>query len=551
MAQNMNVNQDVNRSAVLDTFMYLDYKVKEDGLSISQVLDKVSRDDNFTSPTGEYHEEYNVIKSAIETDPNLGDMVVSDQSYNLGYDSGTNACTFTDPSDGKIYVAYRGTGDGEWMDNGKGMSISSTTQQQRASEYFDNVAEKHGWTSEDNIIITGHSKGGNKAQYVTLNSEHGNCIDKCYSFDGQGFSPKAIDDMKSKYGEAGYNDRLNKMYSICGQDDYVNVLGNKVISEDHTTYINTPVDPKNFAGYHDITYMFANVDGKGNTTFDGSLNNTEDSQGPLGKYAKDLSEKVMKLPEDQRNDCAMAMMQVMELTGGQPNGLNGEKLTAENVIGFAAHGVPAIVSTLITTEDGRKVLKQYQDVLLQSIYDKHGAWAVAGTVAGATFIAPYVIEGAIGTTVIADALDTIIDLGKAAVRIASEIGDFVNSCIDYASDRIKDFENWAVSLFDRIGGGHRYADFTFNYRVANAEIELMKKYKAELISIRERIRSVNSELSFEVTSRKMIGMELTYLEETIQRLSENMDFMKEVLAYAKQTYEKTEDKIIDKGYLTI
>lgn len=38
--------------------------------------------------------------------------------------------------------------------------------------------------SYDSITVTGHSKGGNKAQYVTVLSDK---VDRCISMDGQGF----------------------------------------------------------------------------------------------------------------------------------------------------------------------------------------------------------------------------------------------------------------------------------------------------------------------------------------------------------------------------
>ena len=44
-----------------------------------------------------------------------------------------------------------------------------------------------------------------------------------------------------------------------GENDYVSPLGNQIIPEDHVTYIRTPVQKGNFAGYHDITYMFATL----------------------------------------------------------------------------------------------------------------------------------------------------------------------------------------------------------------------------------------------------------------------------------------------------
>ena len=61
-----------------------------------------------------------------------------------------------------------------------------------------------------NIIVTGHSKGGNKAQYVTINSKYNDLIDKCFSFDGQGMSPEAIEAFINRHGKDAYLAQLIK-----------------------------------------------------------------------------------------------------------------------------------------------------------------------------------------------------------------------------------------------------------------------------------------------------------------------------------------------------
>ena len=51
------------------------------------------------------------------------------------------------------------------------------------SDYIENLPY-------DSITVAGHSKGGNKAQYVTVLSDK---VDRCISMDGQGFSQEFID----------------------------------------------------------------------------------------------------------------------------------------------------------------------------------------------------------------------------------------------------------------------------------------------------------------------------------------------------------------------
>ena len=69
-------------------------------------------------------------------------------------------------------MAYRGTGDGEWPDNGIGMTCASSAQQDSALSYFEEVVEAMEINGGQRLVVTGHSKGGNKAQFVTMESRY-------------------------------------------------------------------------------------------------------------------------------------------------------------------------------------------------------------------------------------------------------------------------------------------------------------------------------------------------------------------------------------------
>lgn len=88
-----------------------------------------------------------------------------------------------DPSDkqnSKALVVFKGTDSHEWHDNAAGgqWNITDTKQQQDADDFI----KKH-CLSYYQIIASGHSKGGNKAQYVGIMNE---AVTRAYSFDGQG-----------------------------------------------------------------------------------------------------------------------------------------------------------------------------------------------------------------------------------------------------------------------------------------------------------------------------------------------------------------------------
>ena len=175
------ISSSANKQALLNVLMYLDYSAS-DGSTLGQIVNDIGKDIN--SKSSDEIRQYTVLKNALEKNPDMNNLVIGNQSCNMGYDTiGLNACTFTDPETGDVSVVFRGTGKGEWLDNGYGLSgtITDSQQQQQALDYFNRIVEENGYNdSNTNITISGHSKGGNKSQYVTINSEYNYLIDKCF-----------------------------------------------------------------------------------------------------------------------------------------------------------------------------------------------------------------------------------------------------------------------------------------------------------------------------------------------------------------------------------
>ncbi|NBJ93583.1 Mbeg1-like protein [Parablautia muri] len=353
---------DAEMSMVLDTFMYLDYKEAPDGATLNEILLSLKEHPDYGGG-GVHYGEYTVVEKAALNET-VGNLVISCQSTNMGYDAGTAACTFTSPDQSCIYIAYRGTGDGEWPDNGIGMTSISSTQQESALSYFEEVVEAMELNEHQRLIVTGHSKGGNKAQFVTMESRYHGLIDACYSVDGQGFSEQAIEEWKGRYGEEGYERRRDKLYGLHGENDYVSVLGNSIIPKEHIRYIRTPVEKNNFAGYHDIKYMFAALTydvGAGGivTIFNGRKNEDVAGQGALGRYASVLSAGVMDLLPEKRDGCASVIMQIMEASKGEKKGINGEKVTWSDLGDFTFQGLPLIAQSLLQEKEGISFLESF------------------------------------------------------------------------------------------------------------------------------------------------------------------------------------------------
>ncbi len=347
-------------SMVLDTFMYLDYKEAREGTSLSQIVEDLANHPDYGGG-GIHYGEYTILKEAVCLEE-IGSLEISYQSCNMGYDSGTNACCFTTPGEDTVYIVYRGTGDGEWPDNGLGMTQDSTHQQEQALIYFEEVVSSMGIDEQQRLVVTGHSKGGNKAQFVTMETQYHELVDVCYSVDGQGFSEAAVTGWQQEYGQSGYQERTDKIYGIYGENDFVSVLGNSIISEDHIRYIETPVSKGNFVGYHDIKYMFSTLEYDPETreyvnVFHGTKNNDVQEAGVLGDYVETLSKELMQLEPEKRDGCAAVIMQLMEMTKGTNKGLNGEKLTLSDLGDFLLYGVPIIAESLVGGEEGKTFLK--------------------------------------------------------------------------------------------------------------------------------------------------------------------------------------------------
>ena len=165
----------------------------------------------------------NIIQ-AVKNDPELMSMeiVAAHVDEGDGQSGGGVSAAFRNPDTLEGVIAFRGTASEEWKDNfigGAGTEAKdgvSTPCQERALAWYQSLDKREFGT----ITIIGHSKGGNKAKYITLLDDS---VDRCLSFDGQGFSDEFID----KYAEdISKNQHKITNHNVAG--DYVNILLNDV-----------------------------------------------------------------------------------------------------------------------------------------------------------------------------------------------------------------------------------------------------------------------------------------------------------------------------------
>ena len=152
------------------------------------------------------------ILMAIDADQQLKDLKIE-----TSIDGTVRATCFTQYDESKEnvvghIVAFRGTGGiyEAWKDNFEGMYEIETEAQKQAAQFIKDL----GYTD---ITVTGHSKGGNLAMYTTVT--RGGQIQRCVSFDGQGFGDGFQDQYHYEISVA-----KDKMVSVSAHNDFVNIL---------------------------------------------------------------------------------------------------------------------------------------------------------------------------------------------------------------------------------------------------------------------------------------------------------------------------------------
>lgn len=477
------LKEQAEQEAILDLYTYLDVQSDDyKGKNLAHIMNDLKGTDVADTPT------YKTIRQAIITNPSIGQMqVVSQSSIDGGIDmKELNAVTFQNPSTGDIIVSYRGTGDGKWVDNGVGLSSEQSLMQKRANEYYDYVVENYVLVNGGKkgiLDISGHSKGGNEAMVVTMESKYSYLIDHCYNFDGQGVSNQAFE----KYENLpNYDEQRDKIILICGENDYVHDLGNMIVKDENIYFIQTP-DADNIGAYHDLNYLFG---------ADGTLNEEATyGQGPIGKLAKMLSVRLMALEEDDIEDSAITLMSILERVMVYDDRIGGKYLygtgdvagyTPEECIGFLANGLPLLISTMVATKEGQDVLKDIFIKVYMSIDQKYGFVGVYVAV-WLTIVVVILSVWIIGNIVIrAKLIDFIFEAVAKVRQWSTEISREFQQLKRYVMDLVDAIDN-QMSVCLNAGG-----------TVCSAQIVIdtnrMQTYADAISQINHRLRQLDQDM---------------------------------------------------------
>ena len=216
---------------------------------------------------------------------------------------------------GNLFVHFFGTGDGNWEYNAAayGALPQPSDMQKWALDYFDKVVEQHyADNPSGNLYVTGHSQGGNNAQFVTIRSEYGDSIKNCISLDGPGFSHRFVEDSESL---PNYESQRNKIWAYNGENDYVSILGQEsIVPNGHTRYIEYTGQGLDFMLFHDGGGLL-DEDGKISLVF---------GDTKFREFLIDALDKVKDLPLDRQARAAELTMKLFEDLLGSGSGMTAQ-----------------------------------------------------------------------------------------------------------------------------------------------------------------------------------------------------------------------------------
>lgn len=531
-------SNDAQIAAMLNLFEYLDYHMGTYGTDLRTLVAEAEDylRNNPSQMTESKETMLGILKEGLENIPGLGDLKLTMSDHG----NGIEADAFTCGDD--VYVAYRGTGDGKWIDNGRGMTEPLAESQRQASDFFDRVAEACGLDDDSHVVVTGHSKGGNNAQTATLNAENRALIDGCYSFDGQGMSDAAIERYSTM---PGYEDQRSKMYGINGENDVVNELGIRVIPDENVLYIETNADATQLGATHMLEYLFHRGDGSFGYTLNG-----EADQGTLGEYAHRLSEILMNLPEGLRDAVAVSVMQLIEFPEETMIGYDGDHASFTDAALFVDMGIPLILYSVIGTEEGREALLEILKTAVLNYVEEHGIWETGGKLLAAVLLAPVVAPIVIpvikaaavivaGIVIAINALAVIEQLGE----LLKQIGEYLQQCLEAVAEFFEKIGDWVRS---RISGRPiiRSGDFS-------VDIGVLRHGADELGNMQRKLSRAAQDISRIRCSLPMYGLAAgavkTYLDYTVINVSleaGRAGTMGRALDSAAAAYERSERSIV-------
>lgn len=484
-------------------------------------------------------DEWKNIIESVRADEKLCNTKI-EASYDDG--KGGLSILFNNTSDNEAVVVYRGTGSpSEWKDNFLGGSATnqpdgvSTVQQESALKWY----QSQNLDGYDSVTVSGHSKGGNKAKYITIMDDS---VDRCLSFDGQGFSDEFINKYEGKIAENQY-----KIHNHNIDGDYVNILLNDV--GDKTYYKGYNYGDGKFLENH-CPNTFMKYDKDGHFVMVES-NQNQDVQN-LDKF---LNSYFRSIPESERINTMNLIGTMVEQVqnGGSANDLL-QILTEGKNVDSAAKLLAYIIKY---GQQKPEMAESIRNILGYMGYDRFTSCVtLIETILNDIRFNIYVdiADWFTGTIpdewlqLISDGMDLFkIKLSKEQLRKLLNIVHLVN--MEMHQVKIRDngedlkVNNASANSNVSVEGGSR--GFHIRLKILKNLSGSILNYQSELAQIAERVASVRNESDFHYA--RLINV-MAVQEQQIKKCEKSCGRLGKSLQEISQKYELTEKKIIGSDF---
>lgn len=392
--------------------------------------------------------------------------------YDANEENGFYACII-ETSPGNAVIAFRGSEDpskignakNDWIDSDlKLLNSISTTQQKEVERFFANnqdLLQKY-----DNLTLTGHSLGGNLAEYGTIISEKyalDEKIKQCYSLDGPGFSDEFINKYRSQINKMS-SKMCHYRWSLVGKilNDLPNVTYKQVgVSDDSN---NLDDQKYNLFTRHDTKYLDIDMTTKSFKTVNG-LNNQENEF-------------------DLQNLAALAT----------------------SYFSKGVDHMPSIIGDAIVNIIESVWLSSYE--IKRNMYDKNGDLTITGKLVICAFVmacaeiiifpisAISIIVGVLAFCIVAVSFGFVYDM---IVRLIDYICSEIKSVYNWGTEQLSQLRQGAIDFINRITNFYNNKfNIGYQYASANPQIKLdtykLRDYAQRLDNVNKRAKDLDRRL---------------------------------------------------------
>ena len=327
----------------------------------------------------------NVIDS-VAKDPVLCGMKISDVNKPRSDDSGL-IVAFVDERKNSAIVTFKGTErEVEWADNARFLKYNadgndgvSTRFQEESLKFYRKWHENN--KNIKDIVVSGHSKGGNNATYVTVMDDT-NSIRKAVTVNPVGFTKEFYD----KYGDR-INAKRDIIYNNINEHDAIPVLLNL---DGHNTYYKDKYD--NYKTAHFLSSLFDFDNPAPGEPFGMEQTVQSEDMKKLGKFIRSwIGDMSLK----DRNENVESLSKLIE-KGGISNPKDIWNIPGSIVIG--GKSIDYLISYMLLHPEFMPVVLKYIKDFTGFDNVKVGAlvWAIIEAWAKKKIIEPLTIERALG-----------------------------------------------------------------------------------------------------------------------------------------------------------